>query len=73
MVGDLVDKVFGKTSGMQAMDLSITTTRPAGHTYQNRTLQCQACIHNDTIFLSSPFVGINTGLITWAAGDFQSW
>jgi hypothetical protein len=73
--GDFVDKVFGKNNVISAVDqvLSITTTRPAGSLYQNRTLQSQACIYNDTIFLSSPFVGANVGLADWAPGDFQSW
>ncbi|KAI8343872.1 hypothetical protein BC941DRAFT_407199 [Chlamydoabsidia padenii] len=72
--GDFIDKVFGKNNIISGVDqvLSITTTRPAGTLYQNRTLQCQACIFNDTIFLSSPFVGDNVGLANWAPGDFQS-
>ncbi|KAI8343994.1 hypothetical protein BC941DRAFT_464233 [Chlamydoabsidia padenii] len=73
--GDFADKVFGKNNQINAavdQILSITTTRPAGHIYQHRTLQCQACIYNDTVFLTCPFVGTNVGLANWAHGDFQS-
>ncbi|KAI8096230.1 uncharacterized protein BX664DRAFT_323425 [Halteromyces radiatus] len=73
--GDFIDKVFGKDNVINnKVDqvLSIITTRPLGHIYQRRTLECQACIYNNTVFLSSPFVGTNAGLLNWAPGDFQS-
>lgn len=66
---DFVVQVFGQASMFNAEveeTLSITTTK------SNRTLTCEAFIHNNTVFLSSPFVGTNAGLLNWADGEFQS-
>ncbi|CAO3590296.1 unnamed protein product [Absidia cylindrospora] len=72
--GDFMNKVFGKSTVINKVEqaMTIATTRPTGVYYQSRKLQCQAIIYNDTVFLSSPFVGSNSGLINWAPGDFQS-
>lgn len=70
---DFIVQVFGQTSVFNVQveeTLSITTTHSADKS--NRTLVCEAFIHNNTVFLSSPFVGTNAGLLNWADGEFQS-
>ncbi|KAF1802431.1 hypothetical protein V8B55DRAFT_1352540 [Mucor lusitanicus] len=70
---DYIVQVFGQTSVFHSQveeTLSIKTTRPGFP--ETRTLSCEAFIHNDTVFLSSPFVGQNAGLLNWADGEFQS-
>lgn len=71
---DFIVQVFGQTSSFDVQVkeiLSISTS----HTVDKllRTLSCDAFIHNDTVFLSSPFVGANAVLLNWADGEFQSW
>lgn len=71
---DYIVQVFGQTSVFHSQveeTLSIKTTRTGFS--DMRTLSCEAFIHNDTVFLSSPFVGQNAGLLNWADGEFQSW
>jgi hypothetical protein len=54
--------------------LSITTTHSIDKSaLKMRKLACEAFIHDNTVFLSSPFVGNNAGLLNWADGEFQSW
>ncbi|KAG2194993.1 hypothetical protein INT46_008880 [Mucor plumbeus] len=70
---DYIVQVFGQTSVFHSQveeTLSIKTTRTGFS--EIRTLSCEAFIHNDTVFLSSPFVGQNAGLLNWADGEFQS-
>jgi hypothetical protein len=74
--GDFIVQVFGQTSVFNTQvneTLSITTTHVGYSEKSMRTLCCEAFIHNDTVFLSSPFVGNNAGLLNWANGEFQSW
>ncbi|ORZ22573.1 hypothetical protein BCR42DRAFT_406514 [Absidia repens] len=72
--GDFVDKVFGKSNIINKVEqvLSITTTATGPYHQNQHTFQSQACIHNQTVFLCSPFVGTNTGKVKWAPGGFQS-
>ncbi|CAO3594560.1 unnamed protein product [Absidia cylindrospora] len=72
--GDFVDKVFGNSNIINKVEqvLSITTTLPGPYHQNQHAFQSQACIHNQTVFLSSPFVGTSTGKVKWAPGDFQS-
>lgn len=73
---DFIVQVFGQTSVFNTQVneiLSITTTHVGYSETSMRTLCCEAFIHNDTVFLSSPFVGNNAGLLNWADGEFQSW
>ncbi|CEP20077.1 hypothetical protein [Parasitella parasitica] len=70
---DFIVQVFGQTSVFHAQvdeTLNIKTVRTGFA--ETRTLSCEAFIHNDTVFLSSPFVGQNAGLLNWADGEFQS-
>ncbi|KAI9358716.1 hypothetical protein BD770DRAFT_67798 [Pilaira anomala] len=66
---DFIVQVFGQSSSFDAQVneiLSISTCK------STRRLVCEAFIHDETVFLSSPFVGANAGLLNWADGEFQS-
>lgn len=65
---DFIVQVFGQTS---VFNVQVEETLSIKTTHSNRTLSCEAFIHNNTVFLSSPFVGINAGLLNWADGEFQ--
>ncbi|CAO3612899.1 unnamed protein product [Cunninghamella blakesleeana] len=72
---DFINTVFHTNSNITKLDeiLSIVTTTSPGLTFQQRTLQCQAFIYNETIFLSSPFIGNNAVRSTnWRSGEFQA-
>ncbi|KAG0166116.1 hypothetical protein DFQ28_009008 [Apophysomyces sp. BC1034] len=70
---DFVTQMFGQSNPInhQVDEILVIST-----TFQTsackRTLQCQAFIFGNTVFLSSPLVGDNSGLSTWADGEFQS-
>ncbi|GAA5805396.1 hypothetical protein HPULCUR_010912 [Helicostylum pulchrum] len=66
---DFIVQVFGQTS---LFDLQVNETLSISTCKSTRTLACEAFIHNETVFLSSPFVGANAGLLNWADGEFQS-
>ncbi|KAI8644309.1 hypothetical protein BD408DRAFT_401249 [Parasitella parasitica] len=73
VTNDFIVQIFGQTSIFHAQvdeTLNIKTTRTGFP--EIRTLSCEAFIYNDTVFLSSPFVGPNAGLLNWADGEFQS-
>lgn len=65
---DFVATVFGRASQIdsQVDELMLISTPIHG-----RTVECQAFIHNQTVFLSSPVVGNDSS--GWGDGDFQSW
>ncbi|KAG2202209.1 hypothetical protein INT47_002128 [Mucor saturninus] len=70
---DFIVQVFGQTSlfDVQVKEiLSISTSHSVDKSLRN--LSCEAFIHNDTVFISSPFVGANAVLLNWADGEFQS-
>ncbi|KAG2229605.1 hypothetical protein BDF21DRAFT_379632 [Thamnidium elegans] len=66
---DFIVQVFGQTG---LFDLQVNETLSISTCKSTRTLVCEAFIHNETVFLSSPFVGANAGLLNWADGEFQS-
>lgn len=71
---DFIVQVFGQTSlfDVQVKEiLSISTSHSVDKSLRN--LSCEAFIQNDTVFISSPFVGANAVLLNWADGEFQSW
>ncbi|KAI9303410.1 hypothetical protein BJ944DRAFT_232196 [Cunninghamella echinulata] len=73
--GDFINTVFPTNPNITKIDeiLSIVTTTSPALTYQQRTLQCQAFIYNETIFLSSPFIGNHSGRsVNWRSGEFQA-
>ncbi|ORE02728.1 hypothetical protein BCV72DRAFT_44663 [Rhizopus microsporus var. microsporus] len=73
---DMITQVFGQASlfDTQVNDILSITTSLSGSTVNKsiKTLTCEAFIHNETVFLSSPFVGTNAGILNWADGEFQS-
>ncbi|KAI8990130.1 hypothetical protein BDB01DRAFT_841934 [Pilobolus umbonatus] len=72
---DVIMQVFGQNSVFsnqvnEILSIKTTHTGLSGKTI--RTLCCEGFIHNDTVFISSPFYGNNAGLLSWANGEFQS-
>ncbi|KAI9468971.1 MAG: hypothetical protein EXX96DRAFT_99983 [Benjaminiella poitrasii] len=67
---DFIVQVFGQSN---TFDSQVDETLSIQTTHNNeKTLSCEAFIHNNNVFLSSPFVGHKTGLLNWADGEFQS-
>ncbi|KAI8081985.1 uncharacterized protein B0P05DRAFT_538895 [Gilbertella persicaria] len=72
---DFIAQVFGQTSvfNAQVEETLTITTKQTGHAGKcMKSLTCESFIHNDVVFLSSPFVGNHAGLLNWADGEFQS-
>ncbi|KAI8373738.1 hypothetical protein BD560DRAFT_394195 [Blakeslea trispora] len=72
---DFIAQVFGQASAFSAQveEILTITTKQIGRTEKcMRNLTCESFIHNDVVFLSSPFVGNHAGLLNWADGEFQS-
>ncbi|KAF7728191.1 hypothetical protein EC973_006585 [Apophysomyces ossiformis] len=70
---DFVTQLFGQSSPIHHQVeeiLAISTTFQTSTC--KRTLQCQAFIFGNTVFLSSPLTGNNSGLSNWADGEFQA-
>ncbi|KAI7904616.1 uncharacterized protein BX663DRAFT_550277 [Cokeromyces recurvatus] len=69
---DFIIQVFGQSNKFDSKVEEILTIQTTTNNEKKTILFCEAFIHNNTVFLSSPFVGHKTGLLNWADGEFQS-
>ncbi|KAG1440215.1 hypothetical protein G6F56_012011 [Rhizopus delemar] len=62
---DTMTQVFGQTGLHTQVNQTLSITGSIAH----KTLNCEAFLVNETVFLSSPSIG----LLNWAGHEFQSW
>lgn len=68
---DFVATVFGHTSQMHQQVEQLMSISTVAFHGSAQTVHCQAFIHGDTVFLSSPVT--DDVLANWNDGEFQSW